>query len=104
MKIAFDVDAQGIAGGDEVFEDDVDYVFVKDLDVAKRVYVELQAFQFDTTFVGNVLDADRREVREIGERADRGELRDLEIDFDFVARKLVWKRVERKQIHLRARR
>src|SRR5262245_38917690 len=42
VEVAFDFDAQGIAGGDEVFEDDVDYVLVEDFDVAERIYVELQ--------------------------------------------------------------
>lgn len=42
VEVAFDVDAQGIAGGDEVFEDDVDDVLVENFDVAERIYVELQ--------------------------------------------------------------
>jgi hypothetical protein len=42
VKVAFDFDAQRVAGGDEVFEDDVDYVLVEDFDVAERIDVELQ--------------------------------------------------------------
>ena len=42
VEVALDFDAEGIAGGDEVFEDDVDYVLVEDFDVAERIYVELQ--------------------------------------------------------------
>ena len=100
VEVALDFHSQWIARGDEVFEDDVDYVLVEDLHVAERVYVELQAFQFDTTFVGNVFEPDRGEVGEVGERADGGELCDLEVDLDLVAGKLVRKRVERKEIHL----
>ena len=44
VEVAFDLDAQRIARGDEVFKNDVDDVFVKDLYVAKRVDVELQTF------------------------------------------------------------
>ncbi len=104
MKVAFDLYTQGLTGGDEVFQDDVDYVFVEDLYIAKGIYVKLQALQLDATFVRNVRDPDGREVGKIGERADGSELRDLEIDFDLAARKLVRKRVNRKKIHLRARR
>jgi hypothetical protein len=35
VEVAFDFDAQRVAGGNEVFEDDVDYVLVKDFDVAE---------------------------------------------------------------------
>ena len=104
VKVAFDLYTQWITGGDEVFQDDVDDVLVEDLYVAKGIYVKLQALQLDTTFVRNVRDPDRGEVGKIGKRADGCELRDLEIDFDLTARKLVRKRVKRKEIHLRARR
>ena len=104
VKIAFDIHAQWIAGGDEVFQDDIDHVLVEDLNVAERVYIKLQALQFDATLVWNVLDSDRGEIRKIGERADRGEFGNLEVDLDLVAGKLVRKRIERKELHLRARR
>ena len=101
VEVAFDFHSQWIARGDEVFEDDVDYVLVEDLHVTERVYVELQTFQFDTTFVGNVFEPDRGEVGKVGEWTDRGELRDFKFDFDLVAGKLVRKSVQRKEIHLR---
>ena len=104
VKVAFNFYVQRIAGGDEVFQDDVDHVLVEDLHVPEGVDVELQTLQLDATLVGNVRDPDRGEVGEVGERADRRELGDLEINLDFAARKLVRKRVERKQVHLRARR
>jgi hypothetical protein len=104
VEVAFKVDAQRIAGGDEVFQDDVDYVLVEDFYVAEGVYVELQTLQLDTTLVWNVCDPDGGEVGEVGERADGRKLRNLEIDFNLAARKLVSERVQRKQIHLRSRR
>src|SRR5215213_2690381 len=100
VEVAFDLDAQWIAGRDEVFENDVDDVLVKDLHVAKRVYVELQTLQFDTALVGNVFETDGGEIRKVGERADRGELGHLEVDLDLAAGKFVRERVERKQVHL----
>ena len=103
VKVAFDVDAQWIAGRDEVFQNDVDDVLVEDFYVAKGVDVELQAFQLNTGFVWNVLDSNDGEIRKVGERADSRELRYLEIDFDFVAGKLVRKSLEREEVHLRAR-
>src|ERR1051326_1580680 len=102
MEVAFDLDTQWIAGGDEVFENDVDDVFVEDLHIAKRVYVELQTLQLHTTLVGNVFNADSGEVGKIRERADRRELGDLEINLDLTAGKLVCERFERKQLHLRS--
>ena len=104
VEVAFDVDAQWVAGGDEVFQDDIDYVLVEDLYVAERIDVELQALQLDATLVRDVFDADGGEIGEVREWADCRELRDLEIDLDFAAGKLVRERVERKQVHLRARR
>ena len=64
VEVAFDLDAQRIAGGDEVFENDVDDVLVKDLHVAKRVDVELQTLQLDAALVRNVFDAGWSRSRE----------------------------------------
>src|ERR1051325_248310 len=104
VKVALDFDVQWIADRDEVFQNDIDHVLVEDLYVAEGVYIKLQTLQLDTAFVRNVRYPDGGEGGEVGERTDRCEFGDLEIDFDFAARKLVRKRFERKQIHLRARR
>src|SRR5687768_10916497 len=79
VKIAFDLHTQRITGGDEVFQNDIDDVLVKDLHVSKRVDVELQTLQFDAAFVGNILETDSCKVGKIREWADRRKLRDLEI-------------------------
>src|SRR5687768_12433618 len=96
VEVAFDLNAQRITRGDEVFENDVDHVLVKDLHVAERVYVELQTLQLDTAFVGNVLQPDGREVRKIRERTDGRKLGNLEVNLDLASGKLVGERVERK--------
>ena len=104
VKVAFDLNAQRIAGFHKVFENHVDYMLVKNLHVAKRIDVELQTLQFDAAFVRNVLKANGRKVGKVRERADAGELRHLELDLDFAAGKLVRKSVERIELHLCARR
>ena len=104
VKVAFELHTQRIAGGDEVFQDDVDYMLVKDFHVAERIDIELQTLQLNTTLVRDVFDPNRGEVGEIRERADRRELRDLEIDLDFAPWKFVREGVERKEIHFRSRR
>src|SRR6185503_142165 len=102
VKITFDLHAQRIAGGDKVFENDVDDVLVKNLHVAKRVDVELQTFEFDAAFVRYVFETDDGEVGKIRERTDRRKLWNLEVDLDLAAGELVLERVERKEVHLRA--
>src|SRR5215211_7047352 len=64
VEVAFDVDLKGVAGADEVFEDDVDDVLVEDFDVAERVDVELEALEFHAALVRHVLDAEGGEVGE----------------------------------------
>src|SRR5215216_1659230 len=65
VEVAFDVDLKGVAGADEVFEDDVDDVLVEDFDVAERVDVELQTLQLDAALVGDIFEAEGGEVREV---------------------------------------
>jgi hypothetical protein len=97
------VDFEGVAGGDEVFEDDVDDVLVEDLDVAERVDVELEALELDAALVRDVFEPEGGEVREVGEGADAGELGQLEADADLAPLVLVGEGVERVEVHLRAR-
>src|SRR5436190_16345782 len=74
VEVAFDLDAYGVAGRDEIFQDDVDDVLVKNFHLAERVDIELEALEFDAAFVWHVLDANDGEVRKIRERADGREL------------------------------
>src|SRR5207249_10408790 len=103
IEIAFNLYAQRIARVHKIFEDQVDDMLVKNFYVAKRIDVELQTLQLDSTFVRRVLDPNRGKVGEVGERADAGELGYLEIDFDFFSGKLVRKSVEWVKAHLFAR-
>ena len=57
---------------------------------------------FTQTAVYYVLQPNRREVGEIRERTDGRKLRNLEVDLDFAAGKLVRERIERKEAHLGA--
>src|SRR5215213_6286065 len=104
VEVALDLDAQGVAGGDEVFEDNVDDVLVENLHLAERVDVELEALQLDAAFIRRVLDADDGEVREVRERADGRELGYLEINPNLAPDVLVGEGVERVKLHLLARR
>src|SRR5947209_5569519 len=104
VEVAFDLDFHGVARRDEVFEDDVDDMLVENLHVAERVDVKFQALEFDAALRRDVLDAKGREVREVGERADAGELRQLEADAYLTARIFIGEGVERVEVHLLARR
>src|SRR6266850_759608 len=72
---------------------------MKDLHVAKRIDVKLQTLQFDATLVGNILEPDGGEIREVGKGADSCEFRNLEIDLYLAPRKFISESVEWKQIH-----
>ena len=99
IEIAFDIDPQRITGAREVFEYAIDDVFVKYLHLSKRVDVELERFQLHASFVGRVIDFDRREIREIRKRADGREFGTGERNDYLFALVLVLERVERIQIH-----
>jgi hypothetical protein len=73
---------------------------MKDLHVAKRIDVKLQTLEFDTTFIGNILEPDSREIREVGKGADSREFSDLKIDPYLATRKLISEGVDGDQIHL----
>lgn len=59
---------------EEVIENSVRHVFVKNPLVAKLLQVELETFKLDTFFIWNVPENERSEVRLAGFRADRSEL------------------------------
>ena len=58
---------------DEVFQDDVDAVFMESAMVAEAEEVELQAFAFHHLDVGDIADADLCEIRLAGDGAQAGE-------------------------------
>jgi hypothetical protein len=55
MKITLDLHPLRIASLYKIFENYVYDVLVKDLYVAKRIYVELQALQFNASLVRDIL-------------------------------------------------
>jgi hypothetical protein len=55
-------------------------LFMKGTDVAKTPHIDFQRFELDTTFVGDVINRDVREIGLPGERAMAGELRNLNVD------------------------
>ena len=64
----------------EVVEDPIRHGLVEVPLVAEGPQIELEALQLDTLGLRHVADADRREVRLPGLRAQTGELRALEVD------------------------
>src|SRR5262249_14319935 len=104
VEIALDVKFQRVAGRDEIFENSVDHVLMEDLHLAERIDVKLQRLQFYAAAVRHVADAQRGEVREVRERADRRELRRGEFDLDAIAHVLIFECVERVEVHLLDRR
>ena len=100
VKVAFKLHTQGVTSPDEVLENNVDDVFMKDLHLSKRIDVELQTLQFNASLIRNILQANGGEIGKIGKRTDGSELGDLEVDLYLATRKLIGEGVERKQIHL----
>jgi len=99
VKVSLNINGHGIARAHEVFEYSIDDVFVENFDRAKCVDIELERFELDTKLTGNVVELDRREVGEVGERTDRGELRAFERNSYFFAFVLIFKRVELGKVH-----
>src|SRR6266571_6092157 len=104
VEVAFNIDAQRIAGFHKVFENDIDRVFMKNLHFAKRVDIKLQTLQFYATLVRHILDTNRRKIRKVRKGTDASKLRHLKINFDLAAGKLIRESVERIKVHLFARR
>src|SRR5438128_502332 len=104
MEVALDLHTQRVAGTHEIFQNHVDYVFVKYLYLPKRIDVKLQTLQFDAAFVGNILETYGGKIGEIREGADGREFSHLEIDLYFAAGEFIRECVQRVKIHLFARR
>lgn len=79
-EVAGDRDFVWIQKVDQVLNDDVGDVFVKDLLIAEAIDVKLQRFEFNAVCVGNVLDANRGEVRKAAAWAQAREFGAGELD------------------------
>src|ERR1700736_1127249 len=64
----------------DVAEDEVHNVLVKDVAVAERVDVELEGAQFDATRAGHVAHVQHREIGKTRARTQAGELGNRELD------------------------
>jgi len=74
---------------DQVVEDDVGDVFIKDAFVAIALQIEFQALEFDAFFGGDVGEGQGSEVGLAGLGADRGELGADDLDLVIPLRELV---------------
>ena len=86
-EVAGDFGPDGVAGFDDVVEDLVDDVFLKDAEVAVGEEVLLEALELEAGFAGHVADEDAAEVGKAGFGADGGELG--VVDEDLVGLKLI---------------
>ena len=78
-----------LQGFDEIVKDAVGDGFVKTALVAERPDVELQAFEFDAGFLGDVVENQGGEVRLSGHRAQAGEFGNFHMDVEIP----LWRRV-----------
>jgi hypothetical protein len=99
IEVAFDINSDRIGRADEVCEDTIHDVLVKDLQGPERIDVELERFQLDAQLVRNVVDLYCGEVRKIRERTDRSELRTGERNVYLLALVLVLERIQVGEIH-----
>ena len=75
-----------VGSRDQVIKDLVCYGFMEAAFVTERPHIELEALQFDTFLVGDVIQVKHREIRLAGLGAKTGELRDLHVDMEITAR------------------
>jgi hypothetical protein len=86
-EVADNFGPDGVAGFDDVVEDLIDDVFLKDAEVAIGEEIFLEGLELKAGFAGHVADGDATEVGQSGLGADGGELG--VIDEDLVGFKLV---------------
>lgn len=76
-------------------KDAVDGVLVKDAEIPVGVDIHFERFEFETGFVGHVVQRDGAEIRQIRLGANRRVLGNL--DRDLIALILVWKGFDLRQ-------
>ena len=104
VEITFDLHSERVACLDEIFENYVDNMLVKDLHFAKRIDVEFEALQLDASLVRHILKPNNGEIGEFRERTNRREFGHLKLDPNLPSRKFVCEGVERVKPHLFTRR
>ena len=73
-EVADDFGPDGVAGFDDVVEDLVDDVLLKDAEVAVSEEILLEGLEFEAGLAGHVADGEAAEVGKAGLGADGGEL------------------------------
>src|SRR6266568_6312965 len=86
-EIPFDLRPDRSGPPDHVFEHLVDDVLLKNAEVAVRLQIFFERFEFQAGFVRHIAEGDHAEVRQAGFRTYRSEFR--VIDYDLVSGKLV---------------
>lgn len=81
IEVAFDVDFEGVAGGDEVVEDLVDGLFVGDVAIAVTVDVEFDGLQLHHSLVRYVGQINCGKIGITGKRTLAGKFRQDDLDF-----------------------
>src|SRR5258705_12754432 len=88
-----------IGRADEVLEDTIHDVLMKDLQGPERIDVQLERLQFNAKLVRNVVDLNCGEVRKIRERTDCSELRTGERNVYLFALVLILEGIQAWEIH-----
>ena len=91
-------DVLGVHQPNEVFHDDVDTVFVKITVIAETEQIQFERLALHHLLVGQVADVNRGEVGLAGNRAQRGELRTVELHEIIVFGMFVVERFEYRRI------
>jgi len=81
IELPGDDNPNRFGGLDEILENSVDGVFIKNPKVPVSEDIYLQRFQFHTPLVRHILDGDRTEIGKPCSGTDRGEFRDRNRDF-----------------------
>ena len=78
--MAFQGYASWVHDSDEIVQDAIGDVFVKDAFIAKLLQIKLQAFQLDTLLIRHVSEDQRSEIGLTGLGAHRGKLGTFNLD------------------------
>src|SRR5581483_11716542 len=94
IEIALDFDEARIERANEIVGDAIRDRLVKRALIAIRPEIQLERFQLDAFLIGNVANANRREVRLPRHRTDARKLRRFEVDLVIAFGTGIWKRLE----------
>ena len=99
-EVADDFGPDGIAGFNDIVEDLIDDVFLKDAEVTIGEEIFLEGFELEAGLAGHVADGDATEVGQAGLGTDGGELG--VVDQDLVGFELIAPGVDRRKFDVEA--